>query len=56
MPTHIIAIAMKIPSFFKRERPENVGQNDIVIVCVFPKHYQFSVLMSSTPVLLDQQE
>ena len=56
-PTHMPAITIKWPSFFKRERRENVGQSDIVIVCVFPtKHYRFSVLMHITLALLDQLE
>ena len=58
-PTHIPAIATNWPSFFKGERPENVenvGQSDIVIVCVFPKHFRLSVLTCITLVLLDQLE
>ena len=56
--THIPAIAMplKWPSFFKREQQADVKQSDIVIVCVFPKHYRVSVLIPTTSAFLDQLE
>ena len=50
------AMPLKWPTFFKREQQADVKQSDIVIVCVFPKHYRVSVLIPTTLAFLDQLE
>ena len=40
----------------QRVRFEDIMADDIIILCVFPKHYRVSALIPTTSALLDQLE